>query len=1692
MGGPAKLTSSRAGRDGGGRSVRCAAAAVVAAALATSGLVTLPAAPAAAGPGDIVVPCSGPNATSTGSDIQAFRDAIINEQFNVGTDTIQLTANCTYSFTDAYLDSGQLMTSWYGPAALPAIASTIMIEGHGAIIQRDPSASTSFRLFFVGADPADSRTTNFATPGAGRLTLRDVTLKNGRALGGSGATGGAGGAGMGGAIFNQGQLTLDRVTIRDSVAQGGNGHGLFRGGSGGGFGGGVTEGSAGGGAAGGFGGGFGAGVPRSAGGAGGPSGVGAGDEAGSGGGGGGFRRNETGGNGVNPGVGGAGGPNTAQTGSGGTGGAVQGQANGGTSGNGSGGGGAAPSGNAVFIAGGAGGAGGGFGFGGGRGGDGANGANPYSPGGGGGGGGVGGGGGAGGGGASAAGSAGDTGGRGGGGGGGGFGGGGGPGGVGGNGGSNGLTGNGGDGGAGGDGGQGGFGGGGGGGGRGGNGGTATPSTSGHNGAVGAPGAGRAPGFGGGAGSAAWQDWMGAGGGGAGMGGAIFNHNGQATLTNTTLSGNTARGGLGGGAGSGISGGGENGQGLGGGLFNLNGQVSVNSGTIAFNRADQGGGGVFNLGYLGADGTQCTAGSCPTASVTLVNSILSNTPTIAGTGAAVTDLVSSRPAQVATGAANLVPSDVNVADHNIVRSSAALGGSITGTPSPADPGLAALANNVPSSPTPPFTPPATHAITNTSPAYNTGATSLATDERGVARPSLGQTDIGAFELTLITPTMTVEAMPPSVEIGDTARAQATLSGGSQTTGTMTFTLYGPSDPTCSGTPLSTSTGTLAGGQALSNYSPPLTTFGVYRWRAAYSGDANNFAFPGTCGDATAIVGKAMPTIYADALPTVAVLGDSIQDIASADGYNATGTMTFGLFAAADVNCTGTPVFTSTNAMTGTQARSGFFTPTTAGTYHWLATYSGDVNNTNARGACGGARQTVVVDFRSTLRTQAVPSQSELGRPIHAEATLVGATNPTGTVTFTLYRPGDTSCFTPAFTSTKPISPAGTATSDEYTPVPTADYTSLGIHRWIASYSGDANNPPSVVQSCGAPNQTVDVGKATPTVTARAVPSQAVVNEDLVTDQATFTDVVFPTASVDFELFADASCATRVFGSTRSIFSASYDPDTGARTVTSGGTRPGEGTYWWKASYQGDSYNNAVSTACGAANQTVTVAKITPTLTITQITPTPAQVGVPVHAKAALGGNPRSGTLFFAVYGPGAPGDACSTANIVHFSLAIDGNGESPSEVNGNGVFTSGDFTPSAPGTYWWLVHYTPSNTVTNAAEEVCGPNGTLTVGPGNVVPTADAGLAHPATERTTVTLDGTGSTDPDGGPSALTYAWTQISGPPVVLSNRTAATPTFTAPRMDCPGTQDLTFSLTVDDGQATSTASTVTVTEYSVNGTSRVANDFNGDGKADAVLYDQSVGNWYIRCRGPVHFGAFEGGDIAVQGDYYGDGVTDLAVFSPVGANPDPNRGGKWWVDGAWGPVQWPAQPGDIPVPADYNGDGRTDPALYRPSTSSWLFAPEGTWVKFGAPGAIPVPGDYSGDGVAELSYYVPAFSAWYVAYGFNLAAPTISWFGGPNMIPTPGAFDGGTTLKLAGFKITTREFSRYGSGWPATSGQPGDIPVIGAFNGDGKTYFARYRPSTSTYLVNEAAGAWASYSFRWGKPGYRPVDEPYAINRFF
>jgi hypothetical protein len=187
-------------------------------------------------------------------------------------------------------------------------------------------------------------------------------------------------------------------------------------------------------------------------------------------------------------------------------------------------------------------------------------------------------------------------------------------------------------------------------------------------------------------------------------------------------------------------------------------------------------------------------------------------------------------------------------------------------------------------------------------------------------------------------------------------------------TIDFRLYGPNDVACAGAPVFESLGVpypVAGGPVTSApFTPALA--GVYRWRATYSGDANNTAVAGACNEANenVTVGPARPTIATTASPSVAI-GGQLTDTAVVSGRVSPlpgATIDFRLYGPNDDTCAGAPVFESLGVpypVAGGPVTSAAFTPTVQGVYRWRASYSGDANNAAVAGRCNDANENVVV-------------------------------------------------------------------------------------------------------------------------------------------------------------------------------------------------------------------------------------------------------------------------------------------------------------------------------------------------------------------------------------------------------------------------------------------------------------------------------------------------------------------------------------------------------------------------------------------------------------------------------------------------------------------------------------------------------------------------------------------------------------
>ena len=159
---------------------------------------------------------------------------------------------------------------------------------------------------------------------------------------------------------------------------------------------------------------------------------------------------------------------------------------------------------------------------------------------------------------------------------------------------------------------------------------------------------------------------------------------------------------------------------------------------------------------------------------------------------------------------------------------------------------------------------------------------------------------------------------------------------------------------------------------------------------------------------------------------------------------------------------------------------------------------------------------------------------------------------------------------------------------------------------------------------------------------------------------------------------------------------------------------------------------------------------------------------------------------------------------------------------NGLGAYGNFELTANGDWTYTLDNTPgdpqgdathalpgSSTVTEVftavvsdADSSVEQEVTITITGANDAPIADAGLMQTVAAGAPVTLDGSGSSDPDTGDMIDAYAWSSTST--VTLSDATIEMPTFTAPVVT--SSTDLSFSLVVNDGDTDSAPDTVIIT----------------------------------------------------------------------------------------------------------------------------------------------------------------------------------------------------------------------------------------------------------------------------------------------
>jgi hypothetical protein len=852
------------------------------------------------------------------------------------------------------------------------------------------------------------------------------------------------------------------------------------------------------------------------------------------------------------------------------------------------------------------------------------------------------------------------------------------------------------------------------------------------GAGGGFGGGGGAGFGGGGGFGNYGGGTGTGGGGAGMGGGIFSMFGSLTITNSTLSGNTAQGGNGGAIVGVARVGGGSGYGVA--FFNLDGNATLTYVTIANNTASAGtagtggtagkadGSGVYNLAY----GNTITQGGANAAILTLNNSVIGQN----------------------SGGNNLVNDAENAKNTNLVQingsSSAVQGGAeqlgkglnllATGTITVTTaPNLATtLANNGGLT--------ETLAPLSNSPIIGAGIASLVNlpgvDQRGLGRPSVSSSvkpDDGAFQTQSTTTSVT------------NVTTIYTKAGRKITLTAHVYAFDGPSQPASEGDVDFTVNGLAAGsmvpvvnGVATTTFTLPSTlNEGSYDIHASYTDTNTPSLYHSSSGDGT------LDLTSADSTLTVSATNSPVSFNSGSETLDLTANLSSsngGTVGEGDVVFTVNGVSTNPIAVSnGTASTTLTLTGPSlllAGTYvnEISAHYTDATNNYDPADAMGDVAVSAVATTTAIASMSTNVSStfnSTTSQKVTLSATVGSSTDGTineGNVTFTVTNPNGVN-----------LTAVGMVTGDTATATLTIPAGfAAGSYSFTAAYA-DSVNGNGVLNYSASPASnsgtlTVNAAATTTTLTSTALSS---------TYNSTIAQKVTLSATVDSSTGGPVNegIVTFTVGTLTATANVSAGKATTTLTIPAGFAA---GSYTLNASYADNSNANGVvnysaKTATNSGTLTVNTAATTTTLTSTAVSTynstTAQMVSLSATVNSGTGGTVNEGNVTFTLTNPNGT-NLTATANVtagkVTTTLTIPAgfvagsytlNASYADNSNANGVVNfesspsamSGKLTVNAAATQATLL--TPALIITSSSTTA------QTVGLGAVVASGNGGSVN---------------------------------------------------------------------------------------------------------------------------------------------------------------------------------------------------------------------------------------------------------------------------------------------------------------------------------------------------------------------------------
>lgn len=518
-------------------------------------------------------------------------------------------------------------------------------------------------------------------------------------------------------------------------------------------------------------------------------------------------------------------------------------------------------------------------------------------------------------------------------------------------------------------------------------------------------------------------------------------------------------------------------------------------------------------------------------------------------------------------------------------------------------------------------------------------------------------------------------------GNVTDSAILLQGAQNAGGTVDYAYY--QGNSCGGNPIENPTAanglevTVTGGNVPPSRSVTFSSAGLYSWRAAYSGDVNDF---GAQSDCESLRVDKMQTVLSLFLSSKAI---TVRGSASASAIlsnftrTVEGNVTYQYFPGNSCTGSNTTVAVGTKGFAsvvgGSASPSNYQQLSRAGNYSWNAVYGGDANDFGAVSPCLklAVLPQGVTSITNLVAVGGSPLPIKVGGSAYDSVVLVGGTpDAGGTVTYQYFLSASCQGIP------KKVGLTQNVTNGVVPHSAAVKFNSTGQYSWNAIYGGDRNNTAAT-----SPCEPLVVRPAAPTLTL-TLSSTAVTIGGSVTLSAALTGGYRAGGNVAYSYFFGNSCPS---GSPNSLGSP---PVTDSLVSGTAWSPVSAGTYTLNAVYSGDGNNTETASPCLSLVVNVQGVQVSTSLRFPVLA-----LGVPETDSAILNGTTPSagGTVTYQYF----HGFSCSGGPQGTSSVAVT-----------NGTVPNSDFvTYTVAGAYSWNAVYS-GDAHNHGATSQCEP---LTVG-----------------------------------------------------------------------------------------------------------------------------------------------------------------------------------------------------------------------------------------------------------------------------------------------------------------------------------------------------------------------------------------------